>query len=151
MRSVFSCARATSVHSGVRKMLAGLRFFARADHAGAISLGTRAVQPASGLVERVTCSPSLGAPIDERSVAYLSFPVLALARSLRSLNRGPSPGLAALSAPRRLTAFAAALARHSKAAPRSLSFSRARARDATGPHRSPVLQRQRRCRRGRRG
>ena len=58
--SEVSCARATWIHSGVRKMLAGERRCATADHAGAISDGTRAVQPASGLVERVTCPPSLG-------------------------------------------------------------------------------------------
>src|SRR5260370_42163819 len=42
-------------------MLVGDRRSAMADHAGEIREGTRAVQPASGLVERVTCRPSLGA------------------------------------------------------------------------------------------
>ena len=42
-------------------MLAGERWAASRDHASLTKDGTRAVQPASGLVERVTCRPSLGA------------------------------------------------------------------------------------------
>src|SRR4051812_12217081 len=56
-----SWARATAAHSGVRKMLLGDRWSASAPQAVETSDGTRAVQPASGLVERVTCAPSLGA------------------------------------------------------------------------------------------
>jgi len=61
MGSLSSYARATAVHSGVRKMLVGDRRSAIADHAGETREGTRAVQPASGLVERVTCRLILGA------------------------------------------------------------------------------------------
>jgi glycerate kinase len=54
-------------------MLAGDRCAAARDHAGEISDGTRVVQPASGLVERVTCDPSLGAqPMNALSPTYHS-------------------------------------------------------------------------------
>ncbi len=54
-------------------MLLGARRAAMADHAGETSLGSCAVQPASGLVERVTWGTSLGArPVNVPSPIYHS-------------------------------------------------------------------------------